>query len=530
MIPQRTGGTRTTSVDPPTSVPERYNASTLLDRNLVAGRGEKIALTCGRDRLTYGELHRRVCRFGGALRDSGLRREERILLVLNDSPAFPVAFLGSIRAGCVPVPVNPLLKEDDFRFFLDDTYARAIVLDAEYMEKVLGAARAREDLKFVVANGDHPEGQPLDELIDTGSDERPPADTHRDDMAFWLYSSGSTGKPKGVVHLQHDIAFTCETYARYVLGIRDDDVTFSTSKLFHAYGLGNNLSFPYWVGASTVLLPVRPTPAAIRETIERFRPTLFFSVPTLYNALLNDPDAARTDLTSIRRCVSAAEALPAEIWRRFKQTFGQEILDGIGTTEMLHIFLSNTPDAMRPGSSGRPVPGYDAKIVDDGGLPVAAGDAGHLVVRGDSAAACYWHNHERTKSTILGDWIRTGDWYRMDEDGFFWYEGRTDDMMKVGGMWISPIEIENALIEHSAVAEAAVVGVNVAGLNRSKAFVVLRPGHAQSNALVEELQRWCKDRLERYAYPHVVEFVADLPKTITGKIQRFKLRGLRDAP
>jgi len=511
---------------PTVSIPERYNASELLDRNLSAGRGDKIAVRCGSQRATYAELQGLACRFGNALKGLGLRREERVILALNDTPVFPVAFLGAIRAGCVPVPVNPLLKAEDYRFFLEDTYARAAVVDHEYVGKVLGPTENRaEPLDVIVANGNSDGLLGFEDLVGREVATLPSEDTHRDDMAFWLYSSGSTGRPKGVVHRQHDILVTCEAYARNVLAIREEDVTFSTSKLFHAYGLGNNLSFPYWAGASTILHPGRPTPGTILETIDACRPTLFFAVPTLYSTILNFPDLRKYDLSSIRLCVSAAEALPPEIWRRWKEATGLAILDGIGTTEMLHIFLSNRPDALRPGSSGTPVPGYEAKVVDDEGHPVPPGQAGHLLVRGDSAAAFYWHDHAKTKATILGDWMRTGDWYRIDTDGFFWYEGRTDDMMKVGGMWVSPIEVENVLIEHPAVLEAAVVGVAIEGLSRMKAYVVLRKGEEGTTRLVSDLQAWCKDRLERYKYPHVVEFVPDLPKTITGKIQRFRLRG-----
>ncbi|MGQ0548448.1 MAG: benzoate-CoA ligase family protein [Armatimonadota bacterium] len=506
-------------------VPERYNASLLLDRNMEAGRGDKVAISCGDEKITYRDLLRRVSRFGAALVGLGLRREERVVLVLNDSPAFPVAFFGAIRAGCVPVPSNPLLKAEDQRYFIADSYARAVVVDHEYYETVQKALENHpEQVAVIVANGSAPGATALADLLRTGPDTLPPADTHRDDMAFMVYSSGSTGRPKGVVHLQHDILYTCETYARHILEINERDVTFSSSKMFHSYGLGNNMTFPYWAGASTVLYPGRPAPQAVLETVQRYRPTIFYSVPTLYNAMLNLPDAGKYDLSSVRLCVSAAEALPPEIWRRWKERFGLSILDGIGTTEILHIFMSNTADAHKPGSSGKPVPGYDIKVVDDEGRPVKPGEAGHLLVRGDSIAPYYWHFHEKSKATMVGDWIRTGDWYRVGEDGFYWYEGRSDDMMKVGGLWVSPVEVENVLIEHPAVVEAAVVGVPVEGLNKMKAYVILRAGHTESVALVEELQAWCKGRLKRYEYPHLIDFVPDLPKTITGKIQRFKLR------
>jgi len=506
-------------------IPEWYNASVLLDRNLEAGRSGKVAIRCGDEEVTYGELARRVSRFGHGLRELGVRQEDRVLLVLNDTPAFPVAFFGAMRIGAVPIPVNTLLKAEDYRFFVEDSRARVVVADLMHLEKVAEGLEGVEERPLVVpVGGGEGDGPSFEELLGGGEDELSPARTHRDDPAFWLYSSGSTGKPKGAVHLHHDIIYTCETYAREVLGITEEDVTFSASKLFHAYGLGNNISFPYWAGASTVLYPGKPVPQAILETIERYRPTLFFSVPTLYNAILNHPGAGEHDLSSVRLCVSAAEALPASIWRRWKETFGSVILDGIGSTEMLHIFISNTPERVKPGSSGTPVPGYEAKLLDENERPVERGKPGFLYVKGDSAAAYYWRNHEKTKKTMRGEWLFAGDWYRQDEDGFFWYEGRADDMIKVGGLWVSPVEVENTLGEHPAVMEAAAVGVPVGGLTRIKAYVVLREGQAPSEDLISDLQGWCKERLKRYQYPHLVEFVEELPKTVTGKIQRFKLR------
>jgi benzoate-CoA ligase family protein len=345
-------------------------------------------------------------------------------------------------------------------------------------------------------------------------------------MAFWLYSSGSTGKPKGVVHLQHDIEYTCATYAAEVLGIREDDTTFSTTKLFHAYGLGNNLTFPYWAGATTVLFAGRPTPPAVLQTIQERRPTLFFSAPTLYNALLNFPQFGDHDLGSIRHCVSAAESLPAEVWRRWKDRTGLTILDGVGSTEMLHIYCSNRLDDVKPGSSGKPVPGYELKILDEEGVPVEPGEAGDLYVKGDSALAFYWAQHEKTKRSVLGEWFFTGDRYRQDGDGDYWYEGRSDDMIKVSGLWVSPMEVEAALIEHPAVVESAVVGVEEDGFMKIRAFVIIKEGEG-SDALAAELQEHCKSRLQRYQFPHRITFVTELPKTVTGKIQRYKLREAR---
>jgi benzoate-CoA ligase len=508
-----------------TALPELYNASLIIDGNLEAGRAGKVAIYCEGEQVTYGDLAGRINGLGNSLRDLGIGQEDRVLMVLNDTPAFPVTFFAAMRIGAVPIPTNTLLGAEDYRFFAENSRARAVVLDLQHYEKVSESLRGLDTSPIVVLADGREEGcLSLADLIEAGDGELSPADTHRDDPAFWLYSSGSTGKPKAAVHLQHDINYTCETYARNVLRVSEEDHVFSASKLFHAYGLGNGISFPYWAGASTVLYPGKPTPEEILHTAQANRPTLFFSVPTLYNAILNHPGAEECDLSSIRLCASAAEALPASIWRRWKDTFGSTILDGIGSTEMLHIFVSNTEDELKPGSSGKPVPGYEARIVDEEGQPLGRGHAGYLAVKGDSAAAFYWRNHEKTKATMQGDWLFAGDWYRVDEDGFYWYEGRSDDMIKVSGLWVSPVEIESVLGEHPAVIEAAAVGVTVDELTRVKASIILHEDREPSEDLTGELQDWCKERLKRYQYPHVVEFVEELPKTVTGKIQRFKLR------
>jgi benzoate-CoA ligase len=495
-------------------LPDRYNVGAdLLDRNLPA-LAAKVAIYSAAGDLTYGDLFKLTCGAAKALTDIGVRREERVLLVAFDSPGWVAAFLGAIRMGAIPVPVNPLLqRSEDYDHYLDDSLARVVIVDAASEEKLTAAAGRAANMPALLRT-DHIAPGPA----------APAASTRRDDMAFWLYSSGSTGKPKAVVHLQHDIPVTCGTYAEQVLGITERDITFSTTGLFHAYGFGNNLTFPYWVGASTVLHAGRNTPATVLDTIEKRRPTLFFSAPTLYNAILNFEGAKSRDLSSIRHCVAAAEALPAEVWRRWKDTFGLTILDGVGSTEMLHIYCSNRLNDFRPGSSGKPVPGYELKILGDDGGPAPAGEAGDLYVRGDSALALYWAQHEKTKRSILGDWFFTGDRYRVDADGFYWYEGRSDDMIKVSGLWASPIEIESALLEHPAVAESAVVGIDLEGFTKIKAFIITKGDAVAGDALVAELQEHCKSRLQRFQYPHVIEFVPDLPKTVTGKIQRYKLR------
>jgi benzoate-CoA ligase family protein len=495
-------------------LPERYNVGAdLLHRNLKT-RAAKVAIHSAVGDVTYGALCQLACGAARTLTDLGVRREERVLIVAYDSPGWVASFLGAIWMGAVPVPVNPLLQHsEDYDHYLDDSLARIVVVDGATEEK-LTAASSRAHTKPVLLRTDQ---------ITAGPD-IPVAPTRRDDMAFWLYSSGSTGKPKAVVHLQHDIPYTCVTYGEQVLGINESDITFSTTGLFHAYGFGNNLTMPYWVGATTVLHAGRNTPATALDTIEKRRPTLFFSAPTLYNAILNFEGAKDRDLSSIRHCVAAAEALPAEVWRRWKEAFGLTILDGVGSTEMLHIYCSNRLDDIRPGSSGKPVPGYELKILDDTGNAVPTDEAGDLYVKGDSALSLYWAQHEKSKRSVLGEWFFTGDRYRVDADGFFWYEGRSDDMIKVSGLWVSPIEIESVLLEHPSVAESAVVGIDVDGFTKIKAFVITRGAVPADDSLVAELQEHCKSRLQRFQYPHLIDFVQDLPKTVTGKIQRYKLR------
>jgi len=487
-------------------VPERFNAGTLVDRNLEAGRGAKVAIRCAGEELTYAQLHERICAAGTALRERGVGREDRVLMILDDSPTFVALFLGAMRIGAVPAPVSFLDTTENFLHYARDSYAKVIVTEDAIVQRVPGAT-SRTAFEAEMGPGG----------------ETDPVDTHRDDMAFWLFSGGSTGFPKGVVHLHHDIPYTCETYAREILQISESDVTFSSTKLYHAYGLGNNLTFPYWVGATTVLRPGRPDPKGLLQTAQEQRPSLFFSVPTLYGAMVNLPDAKDHDLSSVRMCVSAAEPLAPEVLRRWQACFDLDIVDGIGSTEMLHIYCSNRPGDVKPGSSGKPVPGYELHLLDEARRPVPQGDVGNLYVKGDSALAFYWHQHEKTRKAIHGDLFFTGDRYRETDDGYFVYEGRADDMIKVGGLWASPIEIENVLVEHPRVLEAAAIGIDADYTTRVKAFIVTR-GDQGDDALVTELQAWCKDRLRRYEYPHFIAFVEELPKTPTGKIQRYKLR------
>ncbi|MDP9607957.1 MULTISPECIES: benzoate-CoA ligase family protein [Streptomyces] len=504
---------------------DRFNLSTLLDRHLDAGLSDKAALYSPHGPVTYAELYRNMCAMGRALHALGIQREQRVLLVLDDSPAFFTAFLGVGRIGAVPVPINCQTSPEQVRFYTQDSYARAAVIDADRYEE-LAPALEEVGVRVISTEPAGPDDGTLNvrDLIRAHRGDLGAAPTHAEDPALWLYSSGSTGRPKGVVHLQRDITPVCRQYAGDVLGVTQDDVHLSTTKLFHAYGLGNSLLFPLWFGGTALLMPGFPAPHLVLETIERARPTLLFSVPALYNAMPRSPGARHRDVSSIRLCVSAAETLPAHVWKRWHDLYGLTILDGVGSTEMLHVYCSNTERALRPGSSGRAVPGYQIKLVDPDGRDVEGAGSGEMFVRGDSMLAHYWHRADQTRSVLQGSWYRTGDRYHRDEDGYYWYEGRADDMMKVSGLWVAPAAIEATLQRHPDVVEAAVVGVETDRLTRIKAFIVLRDGCLGDDALARELRRWCKDRLAGHQFPHLVEFVADLPKTPTGKVQRFALR------
>jgi benzoate-CoA ligase family protein len=484
------------------------NASLVLDRQVEAGRGGKIAMRAPDGDLTYAQLLALVSRAGNLLRELGVRREDRIVLVLDDTSAFPALFLGAIRIGAVPVPVSPLDKAENYRHFAADSYARFVFADAPL--DVPAKVVLTEDLRG---------------MLDGQAAELDAEPMHADDMAFWLYSSGSTGLPKGVVHLQHDIEVTCECYAGQVLGIRESDVLFSTTKLYHAYGLGNGLTFPLHFGATSVLMSGPPKPERILARLRETRPTVFFSVPALFGLLVREPDAEDA-FASVRFCVSAAEALAPSIYDRFLERFGLEIIDGIGSTEMLHIFCSNRPGAVERGTTGRAVPGYELRIVDDEGRVLEGPAVGNLEVRGDSCAAFYWHQHEKTKRCMRGDWFFTGDRYRRTEDGAYVFEGRVDDMLKVGGLWVSPVDMENCLAAHPNVAGVGVVGVTIDDATRIAAYVERTADGPSDEELADELRAWCKTHLRRYEYPHVVNFVGDLPRTVTGKVQRFRLREL----
>ena len=513
-------------------IPQDFNAAAwFVDRHLVEGRGQSVAIECGEERVTYAQLAERVNRCGNGLRDLGVRAEERVLLLLADEPAFAYAFFGAIKIGAVAVPVNTLFKEHDYRYVIEDTRAVVLIVSAALLPTVknlIGSGLGR--LRQVIVVGQVSDGQAI-EFADFLASASPKLDaevTRRDDAAFWLYSSGSTGTPKGCVHLHHDMRVCAELFGRGILDIRATDRTFSVAKLFFAYGLGNALYFPLAVGATTILWPGPPTPANLYQVIERYRPTLFYSVPTSYGMLLaHTREGADFDLTSLRLAVSAGEALPPALFDRFKQRFGLEIIDGIGSTEALHMFISNRPGAIRPGSSGQIVEGYEARILDASRAPVPVGEIGNLWVKGDSVCACYWNKHDHTKETIEGSWLRTGDKYLQDADGYFWYAGRSDDMLKVGGQWVSPVEVENALLQHPDVQECGVVGrEDHDALVKPMAFVVLRAGVEANDTRGTELEQFVRTQLADFKRPRWVVFLPELPKTATGKIQRFRLREL----
>lgn len=510
-------------------IPATFNAAAyFVDRNVGEGRGASVAIEYGDERITYDMVLRRVNQCGDALRGRlGVRPEERVLILLPDCPAFVYAFFGAIKIGALPVPLNTLWKPADYAFVIRDSLASVLIVSAELLPQIESIpADARRSIRHLVVVGATDATHThtlLGALMAQGSTSLVAEPTSRDAPAFWLYSSGSTGAPKGCVHLQHDMAVCAHLFGKGILGITERDRTFSVAKLFFAYGLGNALYFPFSVGATTILWPGAPTPAYVYGVIERHRPTLFSSVPTGYGMLL--AAEGNFDLSTIRLAVSAGEALPPALYERFKERFGVDIIDGIGSTEALHMFISNRPGAIRPGSSGLVVPGYAARVLDDHGAPVPTGEIGNLWIRGDSVCSAYWNQHEKTKDTIEGHWIRTGDKYSQDGDGYFWYAGRTDDMLKVGGLWVSPIEVENALLHHPAVLECAVVGrEDHDGLTKPMAFVVLKAGTTVEPDLGPALQQFVREQLAEYKRPRWVDFVEELPKTATGKIQRFRLR------
>ena len=509
-------------------VPREYNAALeFIDANLARGRGEKVAFIDGSGSFTYREVAERVNRAGNALRALGAGMETRVLMCMADGIDFPAVFFGAIKAGCVPIPVNTLLTPSDYAYLLQNSRARFAVVSGTLLDRFEPALAGQLHLEGVVVAGDRRHDHPcLEDLLAAAPDSLDAAPTTCDDIAFWLYTSGSTGTPKGSMHLHRHLIATAEHYGVATLGIREDDVVYSAAKLFFAYGLGNAMTFPFHVGATTVVLEERPTPDAVMSLLRNHQPTIFFGVPTLYGALLADSANRRENASpKLRLAVSAGEALPAGIGGAWEERFGAPILDGLGSTEMLHIFLSNREGDVRYGTSGKAVPGYDLEVVTENGEPAAPDELGELWVSGDSSAIGYWNQRDKSRATFHGPWTRTGDKYRVDTEGYYHYCGRTDDMLKVSGQWVSPFEVESALLAHPCVLEAAVVGQDdEQGLVKPRAFVVFQEGVNADNALADELKDFVKGRLAPFKYPRWIDFAESLPKTATGKIQRYKLR------
>jgi benzoate-CoA ligase family protein len=506
-------------------LPDFYNAATtFVDDNIAQGRGGEIAIYYQDEKITYQQVSERVNRTGNALRALGIEIENRVLLILPDSPEFAYSFFGAIKIGAVAVPTNPWMFAKDYQYLINDSRARAIIVHESVLPEIEKIWNNTPFLKRVIVVGAaHGKALSYEEAIAKASDKLEPERTTRDDVCFWGYTSGSTGSPKGAVHLQHDMITITDLFVKPVLRMSSHDLCFSASKMFFSYGLGNSLYFPFRFGASTVLWPEKPDPEKILQVIERYRPTFFFSVPTLYARFLRVPK--KYDLSSLRICLSSGEPLPPALFHQWKESTGLELLDVVGSTEAAHDFLANRPGRAKAGSSGEVTPAFEAKIVNDEGREVPVGEVGNLMVKGDANSPYYWNKHDQTKRTMQGEWLKTGDTYYCDGEGYYWYCGRSDDMMKVGGLWVSPIEIENTLMEHPAVLESGVIGdTDADGLLKPKAFVLLKSEFKPSPELRLELQNHVKSKLAPYKYPRWVEFVDDLPKTVTGKIQRFRLR------
>lgn len=509
--------------------PERFNmADYFLYDRLKQGQGDRVAIRTRERSHTYADVARASNRFGNVLRDAGLLPEDRVLLILPDLPEFAHGIFGALRIGGVVGMVNSLLPPEDLAYFLEYTRARAVLCDVDVASKLASQMDRFPLLKaaYVVGSGDarHRKLHSYEDAARAASEKLEPFPTTRDDPAYWLFTSGTTGKPKAAMHLQHDFPWNCERYAKRVLGYGAEDRTLSVAKLYFGYGTGTNLFFPFSVGATTCLFPEKATPGILLENIARFKPTILTSVPTSINAMTSHPDADRYDLSSLRFVISAGEPLPPELFHRFKEKFGVEILDGIGAAETFHIYISNRPGEAVPGSLGKLVPGYEAKITGADGQEIQGEGVGTLWIKGDSAAVGYWQAHEKSKETFVGDWVKTADLFRRDAEGRFWHSGRADDMLKVGGLFVSPLEVEDCLLRHPAVAEACIVPYEEMGLQKPFAFILLRPGSRGDEALAREIAQFAKSNLAAYKFPRRVRFVGELPRNDRGKVERRKLR------
>lgn len=510
--------------------PEQFNmCDYFLESNLKAGRGDKIAVYFRDETYTFRQVLEETNRVGNVLKSLGVEMEDRVLMVLPDCPEFVATWFAITKIGAVITMVNPLLPTSDFDYYLDYTRARVAVVEASVLDRIEPAALRARYLKHLLVvdrysplEHSHPS---YSKLVPSASSELETAPTSRDDIAIWLFTSGSTGHPKAAVHLQHDLPYNTECYPRHVLKMNEQDITLGVPKLFFGYATGTNLLFPFRAGAATALFYERSTAETIFQMIDRYRPTVLTSVPTMINSMLQVE--GRHDLSCLRVCISAGEALPEELYRRWVDRFGVEILDGIGSAELFHIYISNRFGEVKPGSLGKIVPGYEARVVDAEGRVVPVGEIGTLQIKGDSAALCYWNAHEKSKATFAGDWVTSSDLFRVDEEGFYYTAGRSDDMLKVGGIFVSPLEIENCLLQHPAVAECAVIGVtDEQNLVKPKAFIVLKSGHEAVEAMATELQEFAKRTIAPYKYPRVIEFTDSLPKNDRGKVDKKLLKSL----